>query len=154
MSSNEITKLKDHVHSLVKEVTKISGRVPLLSPTYPPHSPTPPPNYPPDESSIHKLHQAYGYYRDKCLYRETVSLLQPPLHPRRIPRRSLSPQRRHSPSLQLASPRASSPVGNHCQRQDIISLSPDGINAKGRFHALMSAGTHKSVEGSGAVVQW
>jgi hypothetical protein len=45
---------------------------------------------------------------------------------------------------------------DHAQMQDIIDITGDGTRAQGRFRALMSAGTHKSIQDTHprGFVQW
>ncbi|EPE30742.1 NTF2-like protein [Glarea lozoyensis ATCC 20868] len=143
MSSTEIEELKTLVQSLRKEVTKIS-----------------------DESAIRKLHHAYGYYLDKCLYSETVSLFADDASTsvEFLGGRYLRKEGVHRLYIGRFASRfvqgRNGPVHgfllDHCQMQDIVDVDADGIHAKGRFRALMSAGTHKSIKDTHprGLVQW
>jgi len=139
----EVEELKQLVESLRKEVTRLS-----------------------DEGEIKKLHFKYGYYIDKCLYKEAVDLYADDegtfvefLGGRY--RRKAGAARLY---IERFAPRfvdgRNGPVHgfllDHAQMQDIIDVRPDGKTACGRFRTLMSAGTHKSVQDTHprGLVQW
>ncbi|KAG4443635.1 hypothetical protein IFR05_000912 [Cadophora sp. M221] len=141
--SSEIEELKQLVQKLSKEVTRLS-----------------------DEAEIKKLHFKYGYYLDKCLYEEVVDLYAD--HPDTYVEFIGGRYRRKAGVKRLYVDRFASrfvagrngPVHgfllDHAQMQDVITITPSGDRANGRFRALMSAGTHKSVQDTHprGFVQW
>ncbi|KAH9220543.1 SnoaL-like domain-containing protein [Leptodontidium sp. 2 PMI_412] len=141
--ASEIEELKQLVQKLSKEVTRLS-----------------------DEAEIKKLHFKYGYYLDKCLYEEVLDLYAD--HPDTYVEFIGGRYRRKAGVKRLYVDRFASrfvagrngPVHgfllDHAQMQDVITITPSGDRANGRFRALMSAGTHKSVQDTHprGFVQW
>jgi len=129
---SEVAELKKLVESLSKEVTRLS-----------------------DENEIKKLHFKYGYYLDKCLYQEVVDLYAD--HPDTFVEFIGGRYRKKEGVHRLYVGRfakafvdgRNGPVHgfllDHAQMQDVINITGDGTRACGRFRALMSAGTHKSI---------
>jgi len=143
VGNTEVQELKELVESLRKEVTRLS-----------------------DEGEIKKLHFKYGYYLDKCLYKEVVDLYadDPDTFVEFIGGRYRKKAGVARLYLERFAPRfvagRNGPVHgfllDHAQMQDIIDIRSDGKTACGRFRALMSAGTHKSVQDTHprGFVQW
>jgi hypothetical protein len=129
-SSSETKKLKEQVEQL-------SNQVGILE----------------DVNAIRKLHFAYGYYIDKCLYEDTVSLFADDgeVHfSGGIYRGKEGGVRRlyvggFQKGFTGGKP---GPVHgfllDHLQMQDIVDVAPDRQTAKGRFRAFMQAGAHET----------
>jgi len=108
-----------------------------------------------DEQEIKKLHFKYGYYLDKCLYQEVVDLFSD--HPDTFVEFIGGRYRKKEGVHRLYVGRFAKAFVNgrngpvhgflldHAQMQDVIDITGDGTRACGRFRALMSAGTHKSI---------
>ncbi|TKA78915.1 hypothetical protein B0A55_03917 [Friedmanniomyces simplex] len=112
------------------------------------------------ESEVRKLHFKYGYYLDKCLYKQTVDLFAN--HPDTYVQFLNGRFKGKAGVKRLYIDRFSAtfvkgrngPVHgfllDHLQAQDIVDYY-HGTNppkAKARFRALMSAGTHESMDES------
>ncbi|KAK4541787.1 hypothetical protein LTR36_007319 [Oleoguttula mirabilis] len=111
------------------------------------------------ESEVRKLHHKYGYYLDKCLYKEALALFAD--HPDTYVQFMNGRFKTKAGVKRLYIDRFSAsfvkgrngPVHgfllDHLQAQDIVDYYPgtgnDPAKAKGRFRALMSAGTHESM---------
>ncbi|CAG8981821.1 hypothetical protein HYALB_00013986 [Hymenoscyphus albidus] len=131
-TTKEIADLKALVESLRKEVSKVS-----------------------DEAEIKKLHFKYGYYLDKCLYKEVVDLYSNDpetfvefiggRYRKKEGVRRLYIDRFAARFVQGRNGPVHGFLLDHAQMQDIVDVSPDGIHAHARFRALMSAGTHQSI---------
>ncbi|PMD20852.1 hypothetical protein NA56DRAFT_704083 [Hyaloscypha hepaticicola] len=139
----EVAELKKIVESLSKEVTRLA-----------------------DEAEIKKLHFKYGYYLDKCLYQEVSDLFAD--DPNTFVEFLGGRYRGKEGVKRLYVGRfagnfvkgRNGPVHgfllDHAQLQDIVDITENGTRAMGRFRALMSAGTHKSIQDTHprGFVQW
>jgi len=116
------------------------------------------------EAEVRKLHHKYGYYLDKCLYRETYDLFAD--HPDTYVQFMNARFRGKAGVKRLYIDRFSNafvqgrngPVHgfllDHLQAQDIVDYFPpvEGVTGreqpkcKARFRALMSAGNHMSMD--------
>ncbi|RMZ72834.1 hypothetical protein GMOD_00009884 [Pyrenophora seminiperda CCB06] len=118
------------------------------------------------EENIRKLQYTYGYYLDKCLYKEVADLYAD--HP--------------DTCVEFLGGRFNGKEGvkrlyigrfantfvagrngpihgfllDHPQMQGIVDVNPEGTRAAGRFRSLMSAGTHESIKDTHprGLVQW
>ena len=106
-----------------------------------------------DELAIRRLQHAYGYFMDKCLYNEVVDLFSERgetyflggvfkgkagvrrLYCGRLGARFAEGKNRPTRGLML----------DHLQLQDVITVAPDRMSAKGRFRCFMQGGSHESV---------
>ena len=112
-----------------------------------------------DVNAIRRLHNLYGYYIDKCLYRETVDLFADDGEVRffgGIYRGKAGVARLYVERFQKNFTNGlNGPVDgfllDHMQMQDVIDVAPDGKTALGRFRAFMTAGRHKD---HGGPRQW
>ncbi|GME23720.1 hypothetical protein GTA08_BOTSDO13696 [Neofusicoccum parvum] len=108
-----------------------------------------------DEAEVRKLHHKYGYYLDKCLYKQVVDLFAD--HPDTIVEFLGGRYRRKEGVRRLYVGRFQNGFVNgrngpvhgflldHAMMQDIIDVDASGERAFGRWRALMSAGVHSSV---------
>ncbi|KAL1649612.1 hypothetical protein SLS58_001669 [Diplodia intermedia] len=132
MAEDQVAKLQEQVEALTKRVNKVQ-----------------------DEAEVRKLHHKYGYYLDKCLYKQVVDLFAD--HPDTIVE-FLGGRYRGKPGVRrlyidrfqrnFVAGRNGPVHGfllDHAMMQDIIDVSPSGERARGRWRALMSAGVHASV---------
>jgi carotenoid cleavage dioxygenase len=112
-----------------------------------------------DINIIRRLHNLYGYYIDKCLYRETVDLFADNGEVQffgGIYRGKAGVARLYVERFQKNFTNGlNGPVKgfllDHMQMQDVIDVAPDGKTAQGRFRAFMTAGRHKD---HGGPRQW
>jgi hypothetical protein len=106
-----------------------------------------------DTNAIRKLHHAYGYYLDKCIYEEVVNLFadDSEVHfnggiyigkdkgVRRLYIDNFS---------QNFTGKKNGPIYgfllDHIQLQDIVDVAPDRKTAKARFRCFMQAGAHET----------
>src|ERR1700689_819559 len=112
-----------------------------------------------DVHAIRRLHHAYGYYIDKCLYDETVDLFSERAEVRFMG--GIFKGKAGAPRLYCDRFRAiftggkNGPVYgfllDHPQMQDVIDVAADRRTAYGRFRCFMQAGRH---ELSGPTRQW
>ncbi|KAK4113190.1 hypothetical protein N656DRAFT_778723 [Canariomyces notabilis] len=129
----ELADLKKQVQALQKEVSRVS-----------------------DEAEVRKTHFKYGYYLDKCLYNEVVDMFAD--HPDAYVEFLGSRYRGKAGIKRLYQGRfqqsfvkgRNGPVYgwllDHLMAQDIIDVDATGTHAWCRMRALMSAGTHQSIE--------
>jgi hypothetical protein len=117
-----------------------------------------------DANAIRRLQHAYGYYLDKCLYDEVVDLFSDSgeVHFMGGVFRGKAGVRR----LYCDRFRKNFTGGHngplygflldHLQLQDIVDIAPDGQSARGRFRALMQAGSHETRKDAPAMLpsQW
>jgi len=130
--ADEVAELKKVVETLQAEVSRLGA-----------------------EGEITKLQYKYGYYLDKCLYKEVAQLYSdsPETFVEFVGGRykgKAGVNRLYVDRFANAFVKGrNGPVHgfllDHDQMQGIVDISPSGTTAKGRFRALMSAGTHKSV---------
>lgn len=109
----------------------------------------------PDEAEVRKIHFKYGYYLDKCLYNEVVDMFAD--HPDTYVEFLGSRYRGKEGVKRLYQGRfqntfvkgRNGPVHgfllDHIMMQDIVDVDSTGTHAWVRMRALMSAGTHDSV---------
>jgi hypothetical protein len=106
-----------------------------------------------DELAIRRLQRAYGYFMDKCMYEEVVALFSErgetyflggvfkgKAGVRRLYCGRLGArfgQGRNGPQRGL--------LLDHLTMQDVITIAPDRMSAKGRFRCFMQGGSHQSV---------
>jgi hypothetical protein len=112
-----------------------------------------------DVHAIRRLHHAYGYYIDKCLYDETVDLFCERGEVRFMG--GIFKGKAGAHRLYCDRFRATFTGGkngpvygfllDHPQMQDVIDVAADRRTAYGRFRCFMQAGRH---ELSGATRQW
>ncbi|ETI24595.1 hypothetical protein G647_03964 [Cladophialophora carrionii CBS 160.54] len=109
-----------------------------------------------DEAEIRKVHFKYGYYLDKCLYQEVVDMFSN--HPDAYVEFLGSRYRGKEGIRRLYIGRfqnffvkgRNGPVYgfllDHPMMQDIVDVDASGTRAWARIRALMSAGTHQSIQ--------
>ena len=105
-----------------------------------------------DVNAIRKLHYAYGYYIDVCMYDEVVDLFArdgEAIFLSGIYRGREGVTRLYKTWFQnFFTGGRPGPVDgfllDHFQMQDIISVADDGRTARGRFRALLAGGSHDS----------
>ncbi|ETN46374.1 uncharacterized protein HMPREF1541_00558 [Cyphellophora europaea CBS 101466] len=131
----EVAELKEQVKQLTARVNKVQ-----------------------DEAEIRKIHFKYGYYLDKCLYKEVVDMFSD--HPDAYVEFLGSRYRRKEGIRRLYIDRFARTFVNgrngpvhgflldHPMLQDIIDVNESGTHAFGRLRALMSAGTHDTIRES------
>jgi len=105
-----------------------------------------------DEAAIRRLHHAYGYYIDVCMYDEVVDLFADDgevIFLSGVYRGKAGAARLYKTWFQnFFTGGRPGPVDgfllDHFQMQDIISVADDRGTAKGRFRALLAGGSHES----------
>jgi len=119
-----------------------------------------------DVHAIRKLQHAYGYYLDKCLYKEVVDLFADDGEAIFVggvfKGKDKGVRRLYIDGFSQGFAKGvNGPVHGllleHFQIQDIVDVAPDRQTAKARFRCFMQAGTHKSTMDSkqaGAPMQW
>lgn len=128
--------MSDELSELRRQVQELSTQVGALQ----------------DVHAVRRLQHAYGYYMDKCLYDDVVDLFSDSgevhfmngLFSGKAGVRRLYCDRfrrnftggRNGPLYGF--------LLDHLQLQDIVDVAPDRASARGRFRALMQAGTHES----------
>ena len=105
-----------------------------------------------DIHAIRRLHFAYGYYIDKCLYDEVVELFSDTARleflngvyiGRAGARRLYCDWFREHFTGGVNGP-AYGFLLDHLMMQDIVDVAPDGQTAKARFRCFMQGGVHES----------
>jgi len=104
-----------------------------------------------DVHAIRRLHHAYGYFIDKCLYDETVDLFAEDSEVRfmgGIFRGKAGAHRLYCDRFRKNFTAGhNGPVYgfllDHPQMQDIVDVAPDRSTAQGRFRCMMQAGRHE-----------
>lgn len=115
-----------------------------------------------DVDAIRKLHHAYGYYIDKCMYEETVELFAENSEVRfhgGVFKGKAGARRLYIDRFQKSfTGGKNGPVDgfllDHLQAQDIVTVSQDGETAHARFRCLMQAGAHLATRGERPNQQW
>ncbi|KAJ5930493.1 hypothetical protein N7466_005986 [Penicillium verhagenii] len=130
--SVDITALVATVQNLSNELTKLQG-----------------------ESEVRKLHHKYGYYLDKCLYKEVSELFadHPDTYVQFLNGRFDGKEGVTRLYIDRFANRfvggRNGPIDgwllDHLMAQDIIDYDPAAGRAKARIRAFMSAGTHESL---------
>jgi len=108
-----------------------------------------------DVNAIRRLHHLYGYFIDKCLYRETVDLFAEDSEVRffgGIFRGKAGARRLYIDRFQKNfTAGRNGPVDgfllDHMQMQDVIDVADDRKTAKARFRCFMAAGRHVEFDG-------
>ena len=100
------------------------------------------------ERAVRRLHHAYGYFMDKWLFPEIVNLFAEDVtlcFLNGIFRGRAGAERMYG----YAGPGVRGPrdglLFEHMLMQDMIEIAPDGMSARGRFHAFMFVAVHDSV---------
>ena len=123
-----------------------------------------------DTNAIRKLHHAYGYYLDKCIYEEVVNLFaddgEAHFNGGIFIGKDKGVRRLYNGFSQGFAKGVNGPVHGflleHFQLQDIVDVAPDRQTAKARFRCFMQAGAHKTSRSpmgemarkQGTPVQW
>lgn len=110
-------------------------------------------------NAIRKLHHLYGYFIDKCLYRETVDLFTEDCEVRfhgGLYRGKAGARRLYIERFQKNFVHGNNgPINgfllDHPQMQDVIDIAPNGLTAQARYRCFMQAGRHKDY---GEARQW
>lgn len=105
-----------------------------------------------DVNAIRRLHYAYGYYIDVCMYDEVVDLFAEDgevIFLSGIYRGKAGAARLYKTWFQqFFTGGRPGPIDgfllDHFQMQDIITIADDRSSAKGRFRALLAGGNHES----------
>ncbi|KAL6154062.1 hypothetical protein ACJQWK_01592 [Exserohilum turcicum] len=141
--STEIEQLRAMVEKLQSEVTRLS-----------------------DQEDVRKLQYTYGYYLDKCLYKEVADLYSD--HPdtcveflggRFNGKEGVKRLYLGRFAKMFVAGRNGPVYGfllDHPQMQGIVDVNAEGTRAKARFRSMMSAGTHDSIKDTHprGLVQW
>jgi hypothetical protein len=146
----------DEVSALKQRVEQMSNQIGILE----------------DTNAIRKLQHAYGYYLDKCLYKEVVDLFaedgEAHFNGGIYKGRDKGVRRLYIDGFSKGfTGGKNGPVHGflleHFQIQDIVDVSPDRKTAKARFRCFMQAGAHKTSKSpmgemsrkqGGALMQW
>ncbi|KAF9731957.1 hypothetical protein PMIN06_000257 [Paraphaeosphaeria minitans] len=118
------------------------------------------------QEDVRKLQYTYGYYLDKCLYKEVTELFAD--HPDTCVEFLGGRYNGKEGVERLYVGRFANYFVNgrngpvhgflldHPQIQGIVDIDADGTRAKGRFRSMMSAGTHESIKDTHprGLVQW
>lgn len=102
-----------------------------------------------DEKAIRRLHHCYGYFMDKWLFPEIVDLFAEDVELRflnGIFRGRAGAQRMYGYAGDGVRGPQDGLLFEHFLFQDIIDVAPDGLSARGRFHAFMFVAIHDSVK--------
>jgi hypothetical protein len=106
-----------------------------------------------DTNAIRKLHHAYGYYLDKCIYEEVVNLFaddgEAHFNGGIFLGKNKGVRRLYIDNFsQNFTGKKNGPVHgfllDHIQIQDIVDVAPDRKTAKARFRCFMQAGAHET----------
>ena len=115
-----------------------------------------------DANAIRKLHHAYGYYIDKCLYEDVVNLFADDgevwFSGGVYKGKNEGVRRLYVGGfLQGFTGGIPGPIRgfllDHLQMQDIVDVAPDGMTAMARFRCFMQAGSHISSESGAAALE-
>ncbi len=127
----------DALQALSAEVAKLTRRISLLE----------------DTNAVKSLHYKYGYYIDKCLYREAVELFADSSQVRflnGIYKGKEGARRLYVDWFQKYFTNGfNGPIRgfllDHLMLQDIVDVAPDGLSARGRFRCVLQGGCHESM---------
>jgi len=127
------------IEALEKQVRELSNQIGILE----------------DVHAIRRLHHAYGYYIDKCLYDETVDLFADGGEVRfmggifkgKAGVRRLYVDRFRKNFTNGKNGPVFGFLLDHPQMQDVIDVASDRKTAKARFRCTMQAGRHEKAEG-------
>jgi hypothetical protein len=145
----------DEFQALKKQVEQMSNQVGVLE----------------DVNAIRKLQHAYGYYLDKCLYKEVVDLFaddgEAYFNGGIFKGKDKGVRRLYIDGFSQGFTKGiNGPVHGflleHFQLQDIVDVAPDRKTAKARFRCFMQAGAHKTSRSpmgemarkTGSALQW
>ncbi len=92
------------------------------------------------ERDIQRLQSAYGYYVDKAQWDEAADLFAADATLEIAARGQFRGQDRIRAYLHALPPLEHGTVFNHMQLQPLITVTPDGQSAKGRWRAIMEVG--------------
>jgi SnoaL-like domain len=99
-----------------------------------------------DIHAVRTLHFKYGYYMDKCLFREIVDLFSDECEIRflnAIYRGKAGARRLYGSATGMNGP-SRGIMFEHLQVQDIVDVAPDRMTAQGRFRCFLQGGVHES----------
>ena len=125
----------DEVKTLKEQIARMSNQLGILE----------------DTNAIRKLHHAYGYYLDKCIYEEVVSLFaddgEAHFNGGIFIGKDKGVRRLYIDQFsQGFTGKKNGPIFgfllDHIQIQDIVDVAPDRRTAKARFRCFMQAGAH------------
>jgi hypothetical protein len=127
----------DALQALSAEVAKLTRRTGLLE----------------DTNAVKSLHYKYGYYIDKCLYREAVELFADSAQVsflNGIYKGKEGARRLYVDWFQKYFTNGfNGPIRglllDHLMLQDIVDVAPDGLSARGRFRCVLQGGCHESM---------
>ena len=127
----------DAVQAVTAEVAKLARRVSLLE----------------DTNAVKSLHYKYGYYIDKCLYREAVDLFCDSGEVRflnGVYKGKQGARRLYVDWFQKYFTNGfNGPIRgfllDHLMLQDIVDVASDGLSARGRFRCVLQGGCHESM---------
>jgi hypothetical protein len=127
----------DDVTSLKEQIAEMSNKLGILE----------------DTNAIRKLHHAYGYYLDKCIYEEVVNLFANDSEVRFnggiYIGKDQGVRRLYIENFsQNFTGEKNGPIYgfllDHIQIQDIVDVAPNRKTAKARFRCFMQAGAHET----------
>jgi hypothetical protein len=127
----------DELNALREQVRQMSNQLGILEDTH----------------AIRKLHHAYGYYLDKCMYQEVVKLFAEDgevyFNGGIFVGRDKGVRRLYIDAFQQTFTKGKNgPVHgfllDHLQMQDIVDVATDRKTAQARFRCFMQAGSHES----------
>jgi len=127
----------DELPALKKQVEQLSNQIGILE----------------DTNAIRKLQHAYGYYLDKCLYKEVVDLFaedgEAHFNGGIYRGRDKGVRRLYIDGFSQGFTKGVNGPAHgflleHFQIQDIVDVAPDRNSAKARFRCFMQAGAHKT----------
>jgi len=115
-----------------------------------------------DVNALRKLHHAYAYYLDKCMYQEVVELFAEDgevlFHGGRYKGKAGVRRLYIDRFQQTFTNGHNGPIDgfllDHMQSQDIVTVSPDRKTAKMRVRCFMQAGSHEATLGKRPLQQW
>ena len=105
-----------------------------------------------DLAAIRRLHHAYGYLMDYCRYDDVIDLFAAngeAVFLSGVYRGRRSLERLYKDFLQAAYTQGKTGpiygfIVDHFLMQDVITVAPDRLTAKGRFRALLALGSHET----------
>lgn len=146
----------DEIQVLKKQVEQMSNQIGMLE----------------DVNAIRKLQHAYGYYLDKCLYKEVVDLFaddgEAHFNGGIYKGKDKGVRRLYIDGFSQGFTKGVNGPAHgflleHFQLQDIVDVAPDRQTAKARFRCFMQAGAHTTSRSpmgemarkqGGAPMQW
>ena len=127
----------DALQDLREQVATLTRRIGLLE----------------DAHAVKTLHYKYGYYIDKCLYREVVELFSDSGEVRFLNGIYRGKRGAHRLYVDWFAGYFTKGVNgplrgfllDHLMMQDIVDVAPDGLTAQGRFRCVLQGGCHDSM---------